>query len=86
MWVLPQSSLSICTSGLMRLGIRISFSEDHHNQIVGASLMETGDLAIAISYSGRTRPTVHAAQIAKARGANARFCPRGIVFASTRDF
>ena len=28
--------------------------------------METGDLAIAISYSGRTRPTVHAAQIAKA--------------------
>ncbi|WP_428412650.1 MurR/RpiR family transcriptional regulator [Pararhizobium sp.] len=54
---------------LMRLGIRISFSEDHHNQIVGASLMETGDLAIAISYSGRTRPTVHAAQIAKARGA-----------------
>jgi DNA-binding MurR/RpiR family transcriptional regulator len=55
---------------LMRLGIRIVFSEDHHNQIAGASLMEPGDLAIAISYSGRTRPTVHAAQIAKARGAS----------------
>ncbi|GMB79643.1 MurR/RpiR family transcriptional regulator [Shinella zoogloeoides] len=54
---------------LMRLGIRIAFSEDHHNQIAGASLMEPGDLAIAISYSGRTRPTLHAAQIARTRGA-----------------
>lgn len=54
---------------LMRLGIRISFSEDHHNQIAGASLMEPGDLAIAVSYSGRTRQTLHAARIAKARGA-----------------
>ncbi|MFB2552412.1 MurR/RpiR family transcriptional regulator [Ensifer soli] len=54
---------------LMRLGIRISFSDDHHNQIAGASLMEPGDLAIAISYSGRTRQTVHAATIARARGA-----------------
>lgn len=54
---------------LMRLGIRISFSEDHHNQIAGASLMEPGDLAVAISYSGRTRQTLHAAKIAKSRGA-----------------
>lgn len=53
----------------MRLGIRISFSEDHHNQIAAASLMEKGDLAIAISYSGRTRPTLHAARVAKSRGA-----------------
>ena len=54
---------------LMRLGIKVSFSEDHHNQIAGASLMEPDDLAIAISYSGRTSQTVQAARIARERGA-----------------
>ncbi|MFV0335935.1 MAG: MurR/RpiR family transcriptional regulator [Tropicimonas sp.] len=54
---------------LMRLGIHISFFEDHHNQIAGAALMEPGDLAIAISYSGRTSQTLHAANIARSRGA-----------------
>lgn len=54
---------------LLRLGIRINFSEDHHNQIAAASVMAPGDLAIAISYSGRTRATLHAARIARSRGA-----------------
>ncbi len=54
---------------LLRLGVRINFSEDHHNQIAAASVMRPGDLAIAISFSGRTRATLHAARTAKATGA-----------------
>lgn len=54
---------------LLRLGVRINFAEDHHQQIAFASLMAPGDLAIAISYSGRTRPTLQAAQIALDNGA-----------------
>jgi DNA-binding MurR/RpiR family transcriptional regulator len=54
---------------LLRLGVRINFAEDHHQQIAFASLMAPGDLAIAISYSGRTRPTLQAAQIAHDNGA-----------------
>ena len=54
---------------LLRLGIRINFSEDHHNQIAAASVMAPGDLAVVISYSGRTRVTLHAARIARSRGA-----------------
>ena len=54
---------------LLRLGIRINFSEDHHNQLAAASVMERGDMAIAISYSGRTRLTLQAADTAKAQGA-----------------
>ncbi|MDQ0474616.1 MurR/RpiR family transcriptional regulator [Labrys wisconsinensis] len=54
---------------LLRLGIPINFAEDHHNQIAFASLMAPGDLAIAISYSGRTRSTLQAAEVARRRGA-----------------
>lgn len=54
---------------LLRLGIPINFAEDHHNQIAFASLMEPGDIAIAISYSGRTKPTIQAAEVARERGA-----------------
>jgi len=54
---------------LLRLGVRINFSEDHHQQMAFAALMEPGDLAVAISYSGRTKPVLRAARIAKERGA-----------------
>jgi DNA-binding MurR/RpiR family transcriptional regulator len=54
---------------LLRLGIPINFAEDHHNQIAFAALMEPGDIAIAISYSGRTKPTLQAAEVARDRGA-----------------
>ena len=54
---------------LLRLGIRIGFAEDHHNQIASASLMAPGELAIAISYSGQTRPTLQATEVAHSRGA-----------------
>lgn len=54
---------------LLRLGIRINFSADHHNQIAAASVMQKGDLAIAVSFSGRTKPTLHAVRSARAQGA-----------------
>ena len=31
--------------------------------------MDRGDLAVAVSYSGRTKPTIHSAEVARARGA-----------------
>jgi DNA-binding MurR/RpiR family transcriptional regulator len=54
---------------LLRLGLPINFAADHHQQIAFASLMQPGDLAIAISYSGRTRPTKQAVGVARERGA-----------------
>lgn len=54
---------------LLRLGIPINFAEDHHNQIAFAALMQPGDIAIAISYSGRTKPTLQAVEVAHDRGA-----------------
>lgn len=54
---------------LLRLGIRIGFAEDHHDQIAMAAVMRPGDLAIAISFSGRTRLTLNACEIARSRGA-----------------
>lgn len=54
---------------LLRLGIAINFAQDQHNQIAFAALAKPGDVAIAISYSGRTKSTLQAATIAKAHGA-----------------
>lgn len=54
---------------LLRLGVRINFAEDHHQQIAFASLMMPGDLAVGISYSGRTKPVLQAAEVARERGA-----------------
>ena len=55
---------------LRRLGIRINYDPDYHNQIASASLMAPGELAVAISFSGRTKSVVEAAQIARRQGAN----------------
>lgn len=54
---------------LLRLGLPIQFAEDTHTQTALAALMPTGAVAIAISYSGRTRTTLRAAEIARGRGA-----------------
>lgn len=54
---------------LLRLGLNIGFAEDAHTQIALAALMRPDDLAIAISYSGRTGSTVRAAEIARNRKA-----------------
>jgi DNA-binding MurR/RpiR family transcriptional regulator len=53
---------------LLRLGMDVNFSEDEHTQIAYASLMEPDDVALCISYSGRTDTVVQVAQIARARG------------------
>ncbi len=42
---------------------------DSHSQLVAASLMKKGDVAIAISYSGDTKEVNSAVEIAKERGA-----------------
>lgn len=53
---------------LLRLGLDVRFSEDTHTQLAHVSLMGLGDVAICISYSGRTDSVVRAAQTAAARG------------------
>jgi DNA-binding MurR/RpiR family transcriptional regulator len=54
---------------LLRLGLAINFAEDAHTQIALAALMRRGDLAICISYSGQTKSTVRAAEVARGQGA-----------------
>ena len=53
-----------------RLGITSQASSDAHIQIMGASMLGTGDCLIAISNSGRTKDLVEAAHIAKSQGAS----------------
>ena len=53
---------------LLRLGLDVNFSEDPHTQLAYVSLMESTDVALCISYSGRTDTVVQAAQIALTRG------------------
>ncbi|SEQ25407.1 transcriptional regulator, RpiR family [Faunimonas pinastri] len=65
-------SAAICNAiymRLVRLGLPISFAEEHHTQVTLASLMGPGDVALAISYSGATRSTLWAAQVARQNGA-----------------
>ena len=54
---------------LLRLGLAITFDGDAHTQIALAALMRPGDLAIAISYSGRTKSTLRAVEVACSQGA-----------------
>lgn len=54
---------------LLRLGVPIHFAEDPHAQIALAALLPEDAVGIAISYSGRTRTTLRAAELARARGA-----------------
>ena len=53
---------------LLRIGLEVNFSEDDHTQLAYASLMEPDDVALCISYSGRTDTVVQVAQIARTRG------------------
>lgn len=52
-----------------RLGIRVFTYNDPHEQIVSASLLNSGDVAIGISNSGRSPEVVKALRIAKGSGA-----------------
>lgn len=53
----------------MRITNKTEFAGDSHLQIMSAALMEPGDVAIAISYSGSTKDTIAVAKLAKERGA-----------------
>jgi RpiR family carbohydrate utilization transcriptional regulator len=54
---------------LSRLGIPCTFSFDSHVQIASACGLDSRDVAVAISYSGRTSSVVQAAEEAKQSGA-----------------
>lgn len=55
---------------LVRLGLPVQFVEEHHAQITLASLMRPQDLAVVVSFSGRTHSTLWAARIAHENGAS----------------
>lgn len=65
-------SAAVCNAiymRLVRLGLPISFAEEHHTQVTLSSLMKLDDVAVAVSYSGETKSTLWAAQTAKDNGA-----------------
>ena len=58
---------------LLRLGLNINYSESYHEKIAHASLMTNNDLAIGVSYSGKTITTLKAIEICKSKGAKIAF-------------
>jgi DNA-binding MurR/RpiR family transcriptional regulator len=52
-----------------RTGIAAHFSVDSHMQVMDAAGLQPGDVALAISYSGDTRETLEAVELAKESGA-----------------
>lgn len=54
---------------LVRIGVPCSFAFDEHTQIAAACGLSDRDLAIAVSYSGRTASVLECAEEAKASGA-----------------
>lgn len=53
----------------LRSGIRCRMHVDGYTQAINARLLEPGDAAVAISYSGESRDTIEAVQLAKESGA-----------------
>ncbi len=53
----------------LRLGLHGSAYSDANLQLTAASTLKPGDVAIAITHSGRTKTTVHTLQLAKDAGA-----------------
>jgi DNA-binding MurR/RpiR family transcriptional regulator len=51
------------------LGLQTSAHFDSHIQLIAATQLEKGDVAIGISLSGTTRETVECLEVAKAKGA-----------------
>jgi RpiR family carbohydrate utilization transcriptional regulator len=50
-------------------GVPCRFQPDYHQQIMAASMMKRGDVALVISNTGRTRQIVEVAEVARAKGA-----------------
>ncbi|MGN5137701.1 MurR/RpiR family transcriptional regulator [Aeromonas sp. 102P] len=55
---------------LMRIGYRVSCTSNNHFMYMQASLLTPGDVAIAISHTGRSAETVHTLKLAKEAGAS----------------
>lgn len=55
---------------LMRLGLPVQFSQEHHTQVSVARMMQAGDPAVVVSYSGRSKSVVWAARTARESGAH----------------
>ncbi|WP_394524940.1 MurR/RpiR family transcriptional regulator [Lacrimispora sp. JR3] len=53
----------------MRIEPKVFCVQDPHMQTMAASLMEEGEAAVLFSYSGATKETIHAAELAKKAGA-----------------
>jgi RpiR family carbohydrate utilization transcriptional regulator len=49
-------------------GVPCRFQPDYHQQIMAASMMKLGDLALVISNTGRTRQIVEVAAVAREKG------------------
>ena len=54
---------------LFRAGFNVYSSEDHDLQLIGSGRLCSGDVLIAISYSGRTKSVLDVVKHAKKRGA-----------------
>ncbi len=55
---------------LRKLGVYAFFQPDSHAQAMGASLLDTGDVLLAVSHSGRTAEVLRSAELARKRGAS----------------
>jgi DNA-binding MurR/RpiR family transcriptional regulator len=53
----------------MRTGLHCAAHADSHLQMMGASLLEPGDVAVGISHSGNSKDVVEALQVARGAGA-----------------
>ncbi len=53
----------------MRIEPKVFCVQDAHMQAMAASMMEEGEAAVLFSYSGATKDTIHAAELAKRAGA-----------------
>lgn len=53
----------------MRIESKVFCVQDAHMQAMAASMMEEGEAAVLFSYSGATKDTIHAAELAKKAGA-----------------
>ncbi len=59
----------LCYMKFMRIGVSCTAEEDVMCQMITASNLTSDDVAIAVSYEGRSRNVVEAMKIAKERGA-----------------
>jgi RpiR family carbohydrate utilization transcriptional regulator len=64
----PVAYLAACKFKL--IGLPASAASDSHMQVIAATQMRKGDVALAISCSGSTRETVQCLEVARSRGAS----------------